>query len=63
MRKVYNMAQNSANQDRDGYDETQPFFYIGQHDSARSETLTDLQYGQVLNAGVSEIITPYNYAH
>ena len=36
------------------YDGARPAFYIGQHDSTRTETLTDLQYGQVLNNGVSE---------
>ena len=35
------------------YNEARPAFYIGQHDSARTETLTDMQYGQVLNSGVS----------
>lgn len=40
----------------DGYDDTRPIFYIGQHDSGRTETLTDLQYGQILNAGVSLVL-------
>lgn len=29
-----------------------PIFHIGQHDSSREEPLTDMQYGQILNAGV-----------
>jgi type II protein arginine methyltransferase len=33
--------------------ESRPQFYIGQHDSARSETLTDAQYTHVLNSGVN----------
>lgn len=48
------MAQSSHEERGEDYDESRPVFYIGQHDSARHETLTDLQYGQVLNAGVSE---------
>ena len=27
------------------YNEARPAFYIGQHDSTRTETLTDMQYG------------------
>ena len=30
-----------------------PNFYIGQHDSARTDTPTEEQYGQALNVGVS----------
>lgn len=30
-----------------------PRFFIGQHDSERTENLTDSQYSQVLEAGVS----------
>lgn len=48
------MSHTSYNQGGEDYDENRPIFYIGQHDSARSETLTDLQYGRVLNSGVSE---------
>src|SRR5690348_3344550 len=33
--------------------ENRPAFYIGQHDSARFDVLTDDQYTQVLNSGVS----------
>lgn len=40
----------SQNED---YGEIRPAFYIGQHDSTRTDTLNDLQYGQILNAGVS----------
>lgn len=31
-----------------------PHFWIGQHDSARVDALTDGHYEQILNAGVSE---------
>ena len=43
------------------YNEDRPAFYIGQHDSTRTETLTDMQYGLVLNSGVSEIKILNNY--
>jgi protein arginine N-methyltransferase 5 len=33
--------------------ENRPTFYIGQHDSNRFEPLTEEQYNQVLNSGVS----------
>lgn len=33
--------------------ESRPAFYIGQHDSSRREALTEDQYAQVLNSGVS----------
>lgn len=52
------MAQSSHEERGEDYDESRPVFYIGQHDSARHETLTDLQYGQVLNAGFSFVTTP-----
>ncbi|XDG03542.1 hypothetical protein ABKA04_003157 [Annulohypoxylon sp. FPYF3050] len=53
----------SFDQESEGYNEVRPTFYIGQHDSTRSETLTDLQYGQVLNAGFSFITTPVTNEH
>ncbi|RYP26694.1 hypothetical protein DL767_007924 [Monosporascus sp. MG133] len=46
-----------------GYHEIRPAFYIGQHDSTRTETLTDLQYGQVLNSGFSFVTTPITNEH
>lgn len=33
-----------------------PKFYIAHHDSTRHETLTDDEYGRLLNAGVSDSI-------
>lgn len=39
--------------DTESFEEARPVYYIGQHDSSRDEPLTDLQYGQVLNLGVS----------
>lgn len=53
------MAQSAFDQDAEGYDEIRPIFYIGQHDSTRSVTLTDKQYGQILNAGVSNSASWY----
>ncbi|CAJ2512112.1 Uu.00g077370.m01.CDS01 [Anthostomella pinea] len=52
------MAKDFMDNESDAYDEIRPTFYIGQHDSTRSETLTDLQYGQVLNSGFSFVTTP-----
>ncbi|KAI0602324.1 PRMT5 arginine-N-methyltransferase-domain-containing protein [Biscogniauxia sp. FL1348] len=49
--------------DSERFNEIRPTFYIGQHDSTRSETLTDLQYGQVLNTGFSFVTTPITNNH
>ncbi|KAI1084652.1 Skb1 methyltransferase [Whalleya microplaca] len=56
------MSQNYM-EDGEDYNEVRPTFYIGQHDSTRSETLTDLQYGQVLNAGFTFTTTPVTNEH
>lgn len=50
------MSNGDDFQDGD-YSAARPTFHLGQHDSAREEPLTDLQYGQLLNAGVREIRT------
>ncbi|KAI2616296.1 Skb1 methyltransferase [Hypoxylon sp. NC1633] len=52
-----------GDQESIGYDDVRPTFYIGQHDSGRLDTLTDLQYGQVLNAGFSYVTTPITNRH
>ncbi|KAI1863306.1 uncharacterized protein JN550_009626 [Neoarthrinium moseri] len=57
------MAQNTYEHGDDANEDIRPYFYIGQHDSARSETLSDLQYGQVLNAGFSFVTTPVTNEH
>ncbi|RYP44092.1 hypothetical protein DL768_009416 [Monosporascus sp. mg162] len=57
------MAQPYPDSESAGYHEIRPAFYIGQHDSTRSETLTDLQYGQVLNSGFSFVTTPITNQH
>ena len=45
-------STNSFNPESGNY-HIRPNFYLGQHDSDRTETLTDDQYYQVLDAGVS----------
>ncbi|KAL7623638.1 hypothetical protein AAE478_005190 [Parahypoxylon ruwenzoriense] len=57
------MSQTHTDQESDHSNEVRPVFYIGQHDSTRSETLTDLQYGQVLNTGFSFVTTPITNGH
>lgn len=37
----------------EGFGPQRPSFHIGQHDSTREAPLTDLQYGHLLNHGVS----------
>lgn len=44
-------SQDFAQSNRPQY---RPIFWYGQHDSTRVNALTDAQYEQVLNAGVSE---------
>ncbi|PHH59676.1 hypothetical protein CDD81_2678 [Ophiocordyceps australis] len=41
-----------------GVDSAQPTFYIGSHDSTRDLPLTDVQYGYLLNQGISFATTP-----
>ncbi|KAI2632692.1 Skb1 methyltransferase [Hypomontagnella submonticulosa] len=57
------MSQGFMDQESDDYNDVRPIFYIGQHDTKRSETLTDLQYGQVLNSGFSFVTTPITNGH
>ncbi|KAI0401523.1 methyltransferase-like protein [Xylaria palmicola] len=57
------MANEYSSRDSDLSDEVRPAFHIGQHDSTRYETLTNLQYGQVLNAGFRFVTTPITNAH
>ncbi|PHH87900.1 hypothetical protein CDD83_8253 [Cordyceps sp. RAO-2017] len=42
----------------EGFGPRQPVFHIGKHDSARDVPLTDLQYGHLLNQGISFVTTP-----
>ncbi|KAI0153214.1 protein arginine N-methyltransferase [Xylariaceae sp. FL1272] len=55
--------ETSSSSESSGRDEIRPDFYIGQHDSTRTETLGDLQYGQVLNAGFGFVTTPITNTH
>ncbi|KAI1305513.1 methyltransferase-like protein [Xylaria venustula] len=58
------MAHEYTSRDNDGgADDIRPAFHLGQHDSTRSETLTNLQYGQVLNAGFRFVTTPITNNH
>ncbi|SPQ27418.1 a0500d45-dec7-454a-906a-68302402b5f8 [Thermothielavioides terrestris] len=43
--------------------ESRPTFYIGQHDSTRSEALSDDQYAQVLNSGFRFVTAPITNRH
>ncbi|KAM0284528.1 hypothetical protein ACHAQH_001894 [Verticillium albo-atrum] len=53
------MADNdSYSQDGGEYSAARPNFHLGQHDSTREEPLNDMQYGQVLNAGITFVTTP-----
>ncbi|KAK1849221.1 protein methyltransferase [Colletotrichum chrysophilum] len=42
---------------------TRPIFSLGQHDSNRDQPLDDLQYGQLINAGISFVTTPITNKH
>ncbi|KAI1129873.1 PRMT5 arginine-N-methyltransferase-domain-containing protein [Nemania abortiva] len=53
----------NGDSDGDGPDEIRPAFHLGQHDSTRVETLTNTQYGQVLNSGFQFVTTPITNAH
>ncbi|KAI3329524.1 methyltransferase-like protein [Ustulina deusta] len=58
------MAHEYAGHDSDGgSDHARPAFHIGQHDSTRCATLTNLQYGQVLNSGFRFVTTPITNTH
>ncbi|KAH7347879.1 arginine N-methyltransferase skb1 [Plectosphaerella cucumerina] len=43
--------------------DVRPTFHIGQHDSSREEPLGDVEYGQLLNAGVSFVTAPITNSH
>ncbi|KAI1364819.1 methyltransferase-like protein [Xylaria arbuscula] len=58
------MAQEYTGQGSDNVaDPVRPAFHIGQHDSTRYNTLTNIQYGQVLNTGFRFVTTPITNAH
>ncbi|KJZ80231.1 hypothetical protein HIM_00081 [Hirsutella minnesotensis 3608] len=53
----------SSNYGPEDYGPQQPVFHIGKHDSARDVPLTDLQYGYLLNQGISFVTTPITNNH
>ncbi|KAF2963928.1 hypothetical protein GQX73_g9649 [Xylaria multiplex] len=57
------MANGYFGHDNDNADDIRPAFHIGQHDSTRSETLTNTQYGRVLNSGFRFVTTPITNTH
>lgn len=46
------MSPQSSQGGYEGYQASRPSFYIGQHDSQRTDGLTDSQYNRVLDFGV-----------
>lgn len=46
-------AENEMFPSSDAYGPQRPVFHIGKHESAREGPFTDLQYGSLLNQGVS----------
>ncbi|KAK0706612.1 methyltransferase-like protein [Lasiosphaeria miniovina] len=52
----------SLNPESDSFD-SHPPFYIGQHSSTRSETLTDTQHSQVLDRGFNFVTSPITNRH
>ncbi|KAK3386979.1 methyltransferase-like protein [Podospora didyma] len=55
-------SDRTLNPESDSY-ESRPVFYIGQHDSNRSVTLSDYQYGHVLDCGFGFVTTPITNHH
>jgi protein arginine N-methyltransferase 5 len=55
---IVKMSSNSSLDPESESFESRPVFYIGQHDSARKEALTDDQYTQVLNSGFRFVTAP-----
>lgn len=43
-------------QESGDYGPVRPTFHLGQHDSKREFPLNDLQYGHILNTGVSQLL-------
>ncbi|KAK4120766.1 Skb1 methyltransferase [Parathielavia appendiculata] len=55
-------SSGSLNPESDSF-ENRPVFYIGQHDSARTEVLTDEQYAQLLDSGFRFVTAPITNKH
>lgn len=45
-------SSGSLNPESENFHQARPIFWIGQHDSARVDALTDDHYDQIRNAGV-----------
>lgn len=46
-------SDGSLNPESEDFPQFRPAFWIGQHDSARVDALTDGHYDQILNSGVT----------
>jgi type II protein arginine methyltransferase len=55
-------SSGSLNPESEAFHQIRPTFWIGQHDSSRTEALNDGQYTQVLNAGVGPVPS-HTYDH
>ncbi|POS76070.1 arginine N-methyltransferase skb1 [Diaporthe helianthi] len=56
-------SSGSLNPESEAFAQVRPTFWIGQHDSSRTEALTDGQYTQVLNAGFGFATAPITNEH
>lgn len=52
------MMSQQLSHDYEGYSTLRPTIYIGQHDSSRTDVLTDRQYGHLLDHGVRRPARP-----
>ncbi|ROT43450.1 arginine N-methyltransferase skb1 [Sodiomyces alkalinus F11] len=57
------MMSDGLSEDGGDHSPLRPTFHIGQHDSSREEPLTEMQYGQILNTGVTFVTTPVTNNH
>ncbi|CAK7567273.1 MAG: hypothetical protein SEPTF4163_005235 [Sporothrix epigloea] len=57
------MSRRSSQDGYGNYQGSRPTFYIGQHDPNRTESLTDSQYGHVLQYGFSFATAPITNEH
>ncbi|CAK7229330.1 hypothetical protein SCUCBS95973_007184 [Sporothrix curviconia] len=57
------MSRQSSHGGYENYQASRPTFYIGQHDSGRTDALTDSQYGRVLDYGFSFATAPITNKH
>ncbi|CAK7203718.1 hypothetical protein SEUCBS139899_006464 [Sporothrix eucalyptigena] len=57
------MSRQSSHDGYDSYQASRPTFYIGQHDSSRTDALTDSQYSHILDYGFSFGTAPITNSH